>query len=307
MERDYSKLPEADVVVNYICSRYSKGYYTLIFTAGLPGTGKSSVDQRLAELISVALTGENHITADNIIDNLLEFTRFVRKAKPSEVNICVLEEVSVLFPSRRAMSGDNVALARILDTCRKKKVIILANAPLWTSIDSHMRALGHLYIETLRIHKKIGIVISKVLRLQTNPSSGKTYYHYLSRKGREVQRIFTQKPQLDTWNEYEKKKDKFMDELYERLEHEAKQKKDKALKEMGKLPKREMDKRLTPQELKVYDLVVVQKKTYRETAEAIGKSKSLIGHIMGKIEQKTNIILENKPKQWTKDKKEALR
>jgi len=294
-ERDYSKLPEADVVVKYIVSRFSKGLYTLVLVSGLPGSGKSSLCLRLAELVSMKLTGENAITSENINDSLLGLVEFIQKANPKGVNIGVTEEISVLFPSRRAMAHENVAVGKILDTCRKKKIILFANAPLWPSIDSHIRALGNVYVETLRISKEDKVVICKALRLQTNPGNGKTYWHWLRRKGREVHRIFTRKPNAITWRNYEKRKDQFMDELYEELKFKALKKKEKLLQEMGKTAKPRIVRPLTPMELKVYDGVIRNGLTQNQVAEQLGCSNSNINQIMKRIRAKTEVSVGNRP------------
>jgi len=294
-ERDYSKMPEADVVVNYITARYYKGLYTLVLISGLPGSGKSSSCIRLGELVSEKLLGKNIINADNIIDSLLDLVSFTDKANPNEVNIGIIEEISVLFPSRRAMASDNVAIGKILDTCRKKKIILLANAPIWTSVDSHIRVLGNLYIETLKILKEAKVVICKPLRLQANPSNGKIYWHWLRRKGRKVQRIFTRQPNPETWKEYEERKDKFMEELYDELKFKATKKKEALLKEMGKSKKAEIVRPLTPMELKVYDMKFRKDMKIKEIAEEIGCSSPNITQIMNRIKKKIAIFPKNEP------------
>jgi len=278
-QRDYSKLPEADVIVEYIESRKKKGLYSLVLTSGLPGTGKSSVDLRLAELVSLKLTGENIITEANIIDDVLGLIKFLMEADEKKVCIGIVEEISVLFPSRRAMSHDNVVVGKLLDTARKKQVILLANAPLWPSVDSHIRALGNLYVETLRINKKEGVVICKAQRLQTNPGSGKTYFHWLRRKGKEVQRIFFKKPNSETWKNYELKKDAFIDELYADL-------KKKTLKKQGKEEVRPIVKPLSPQQLRAYDLVVKGDMTHQEASEEMGICRQRVTKIMKEVGNK---------------------
>lgn len=306
-EYDYKSMVEADVVVNYICARKKHGDYTLTFLSGLPGTGKSSACLRLGELTSQQLVDKNIITSDNIIDDLLGLIDFVRKAKPDQLNIAIIEEVSVLFPSRRAMAGDNVAVGQILDTARKKQVIIFANAPLWTSIDSHLRALGHVYVETLKLVKSAGVVVSKPLRLQTNPSSGKTYYHRFKRKGKEVQRIITRKPNEDTWNEYEAKKDKFMDSLYERLQFKALKKEDKLLKEMGKKNPYQFKRKLTERESLVYGLYFGQGLKQVEISRKLGMTTGGISVIVGRIRKIMEIPKEFKGNQVIKRNKEAIK
>ena len=295
-QRDYSKMAEADVVVKYISARYKKGLYSLVLYAGLPGSGKSSSCIRLAELISEDLIGKNIITSENIIDSLLDLVSFADKANPEEVNIGIVEEISVLFPSRRSMASDNVAIGKILDTCRKKKIILLANAPIWTSIDSHIRVLGNLYVETLKIIKEHKIVVCKPLRLQANPSNGKVYWHWLRRNQKKVQRIFTKQPNSKTWEEYEERKDKFMKDLYDELKFKATKKKEALLKEMGKSTKTEIVRPLTPREIKVYDMLFRKKMMQKEIAEEMGCSATNIRLITKSICSKMAISPENKQK-----------
>lgn len=274
-------------VVDLICNRKKKGLYTLIFVAGLPGTGKSSSCIRLAELISKRLTGENQITEDNIFDDFLGLVGFIRKAKPEEVNIGVIEEASVLFPSRRAMSGENVDINRVLDTARKKQVILLANAPLWNSIDTHMRALGNIYIETLSIDQKNSFVICKPLGLQTNPKSGKTYYHYMSVKGREIHRVLIGKPNKETWERYEKRKDAFMDKVYQKAIHRNKKKMDKEEKEIGIYFNKKENQPFTARELEMYDLIYKKDWTQKQVAARFGISRPRISQILNNMRKKT--------------------
>jgi len=295
-EIDYKNMPEADVIVEYIVARYNKGLYTLVLTAGLPGTGKSSIDIRLAELISLRLTGKNTITSANVIGSLLDLAEFVQKYKPEDKQPAIIEEISVLFPSRRAMSNDNVAIAKILDTCRKKKIILIANAPIWTSVDSHLRALGNIYLETLRINQEHSVVVCKSFRLQTSPSTGKTYFHYFRRNSKKVHRIIFRKPNRKTWDEYEAKKDKFMDELYEELKCKALKKREQTLKEMGKGVKTTINKPLTPMELKVYDRIFKQNIPQNKVAIELSCSASNIHQIVNRIKKKIDISHENKEK-----------
>ena len=226
-----------------------------------------------------------------IVDNLIDFIKEVKDAK-ERGKIIVVEEVSVLFPSKRAMSKDNVSIGKILETCRIKGVILICNAPLWPSIDSHMRALGHLLIECLYINKTQEVVVYKPLIIQTSPSLGKPYYHKMQRGGRDVHRAYTRMPNLETWNKYEDQKDKFLEETYTELIEEAEAKKKKKQKERDKTAPRTIVQSLTPRELEVYTLLRQNIKQVT-IAKELGISEPRITGIVKNIREKTEITKEN--------------
>ena len=280
---DLLKKPEADLVVNYVLNRKKKGLYTLIFVAGLPGSGKTSTCFRLGELLTEKYYGKNLMTVDKILDSFLDLTKFVIDADPKKLCVAVIEEVSVLFPSRRAMSGVNVDLARLLDTCRKKQVVLLANAPLWTSIDGHMKSMGSVYIETKKIYRQAKIVYSKMFRLQTNPRTGKTYTHSLHRGDKDVRKMYTKMPNTTEWEKYEGRKDKFMEKLYDRLTIREKKRIAKEDKEIIGYHK---NTGLTERELILYNMVVLKKMNQRDVAKELDCTQSNISQNMKKIYQK---------------------
>jgi len=286
---DLLKYPEADLVIKYVIDRKKKGLYSVIFVSGLPGTGKTSTCFRLGELIYTEYDGENKMKATNIIDSFLDLTEFVIKADPNKLNIAVIEEVSVLFPSRRAMSGGNVDLGHLLDTCRKKQIILLANAPIWPSIDSHMRALGNVYVQTKKIYKMSAIVYSKMFILQTDPRTGKTYTHSFKRNRRDIRKMYTRMPNLEEWDKYEGKKDSFMENLYRRLKMREKTRLDKEMKLYGGY----IVEPITAEELQAYQLKNVEKMRFTKIAEVLGRPISTIRSRYLRAEQKFKQIKEN--------------
>lgn len=278
-EIDWQNIPECDVIINCVMDRMHKGLGTNIYTIGLPGTGKSSLDQRLGQLL-LRRQKKEELTIKNIADNLLEVLEFIKNVKgPGE--ILIIEEVSVLFPSVRAMSQDNVTISKVMDTLRKKQVIVICNAPVLKRIDGHMLALGNILIETLKVNKTEGIVIAKPLKLQTNPRMGKTYFHRFNRKGREVHRIYTKRPDGVIWEEYEKKKDAFIDKLYGQLKFKTQKNEDKLNKEMGLGPAQG----LTETEEKIYDLVNKGLKE-KEIGKLLGFSQQRVNQYKAKISKK---------------------
>ena len=287
---DYNTMAESDVIIDYVHTRHSQGLYTFILTTGLPGTGKSSKDQRLAELIYERL-GTGKFKADDIVDSLLDLLRRIRKIKkPGE--IIIIEEMSVLFPSRRAMSRDNVDIARVLDTIRKKRVILIANAPLYTSIDSHIRAMANILTETIRINKTQKFVVYKGWKLQTNPGSGKTYKHTFRRGGRDVNRLVTRQPDKDVWTIYEGRKDVFMDKLYARIESDTKEREEKLEKRKHIGPIRNIE--LTEKEKETYNLFYNKKLNLTQIAEKLGNGVGLISKRLQRVREKVELSKENK-------------
>jgi len=220
---DYSKVEEAPLLLNFINKRNRKGLSSMIFVIGLRGSGKSSLCQRLAQLIKE----KEQETKISIVDSLLSLLKAIRSSK--EGDIIIIEEITVLFPSRRAMSGENVAISKVLDTIRKKQLIIFTNCPIWKTIDNNMKASGDVIVETLRINKIEKLVKAKFHRIQVNPFSGQVFRHtFQNSEGKDVNRLFTRMPDLEAWKEYEKDKDIFMDNLYkvEQLKQEKKKRKE---------------------------------------------------------------------------------
>lgn len=279
-EIDYSKILEADVAIKYINARLRRGLNTNLFVIGLSGTGKSSTSIRLGELIGQS---RDKKTNSFIVYNLLQLIEAIKKAKSGDV--VIVEEASVLFPSRRAMAKENVAIGRILDTIRKKELCLICNAPIWKSIDSHMQSMAHILIETLRINKTEGVVISKFHRIQTAPSTGKPYRHTMTRNGRDVDRMITRMPSEETWEAYEQEKDNFMDRLYERLKQETLLKEKKLDKQIAKNAKPNIRK-LTPRELEVHQLYNIKGMTMEQVGKELNISYQRVGVIVKNIRKK---------------------
>lgn len=301
---NFARIPEADVILNAVEERHRKGLGTNVFVIGLSGTGKSSTSIRLGELIQGERTNERTRKSKLfVVDSLLEFIRALRNSNIGD--IIITEEVSVLFSSRRAMASDNVNVGKVLDTCRKKRLTIIANAPIWGSIDSHMRAMGHILIETLRINKTQMVVISKFHRLQTNPSSGKTYRHTMQRKGKDIGRMFTRMPSKELWDTYEENKDIFMDNLYKDLENQELLKRKKREKENIKLGDNIKD--LTEQELLVHHLLNVKGMKQTEIADKLNLTGARITHIKQNINKKLKITKENEQININNRGKEAIK
>jgi len=290
----FSKIPESDVVIQFVNRRlYKKGLGSNIFIIGTPGSGKSSQSLRLAEIIKkerdqVNLEDGKRECKIFLVDTLLDLIKAMRESISGD--LIIIEEASVLFPSRRAMSKENVAIGRILDTCRKKELTLISNAPVWTSIESSMRVHGNLLIESLGVLKSERVVVSRIFRLQTNVKMGKTYLHTLEREGRDVERIYTRMPSKKLWEDYEKSKDLFLDNLYGKLQTEQEKKIAKENKDIS--PPRPRMRSLTKRELEVHTLLT-SGLNQTEVSTKLGLSNARVSEIVKNIRKKGDFAKEN--------------
>lgn len=222
-------IEEAGAIRSQINSVQTKGRMNVINFIGLPGTGKSWACLRLAELLAYDFHMNKYkITRRNVVNSLLELLRFIRAVKiDNEIVVC--EEIGVWLSSRRAMSSENVDAGFVWDTLRKKRVIVITNNPVSKHVDSKLLTLSTMRIETLSLNKHLGVCTIKPLRMQTNPSTAKTYMHRLNHNGYEVHRCIIGKPSKELTDEYEASKDSFLDKLYKKLEKKHQDKLDKEL------------------------------------------------------------------------------
>ncbi len=280
-EIDLSGIEENGVIRRDIMRVYRTGKMNVLHIIGLPGTGKSWYCLRLGEQISEDIHGINEetkepnykITAANVVDNLLNLLKFIRKVKGPGA-IVIAEEIGVWLNSKRAMSSENVDAGYVWDTLRKKRIIVLANNPISKDIDKKLIALSTMQIQTLTLNKRKGVCIVKPLRLQTNPDTAKTYRHRLTENGRDVHRCWGGKPNKELTDDYEKGKDDFLEQLYTRLE---KKHQDKLDKEIGVVA------------AKVG--VVTPLECRRAKLKAKGLTNKEIGDIEGKSEEAVRLSL----------------
>jgi gluconate kinase len=298
-EIDFSKIPEGDAMATYVFNRWKKGLFPVVKLIGLSGTGKSYASVRMAQKVKQKIIEEDNgrnlydtsaICPDDIVTDLLGLIRAIRFAT-KKGKIVVIEEVSTLFNTRRAMAGDNVDIGKILDTARKKGMILFANYPINKTADSHFERMCCMEIQTMKLLKKKGICIVKPMILQTNPATAKTYHHYVhDNNGNEIAVSYLKAPEGDVMIEYEKKKDKFMDDLYERLEHRQVKKLEKENKDMGKPPVVErVSKPLTAKELDVYNECMVNGKTMSQYAREHAISATSVFNRLKKVKNKVSL------------------
>jgi len=262
---------EAKTIIDFIEYRFKRGYSTLILVVGARGTGKSSTCYRLSEKTNERLNpirkkmGLKEREFGTLTDSHLGNVKWVRDSQMGDDSI--LEEISVLYPSRRSMSEENVGVSKILDIIRKKRLIIFANCPVALASDKNIRSSANALILTHHILKSEQVVWSKFWKLQLNYLSGKVYTHKFTNQGRDIDFMYTKMPNMERWKAYEQSKDDFMEDHYAKLIKKAQLKEDKELKELGYTPT--IKKELTEQQEKIY-LLKIQGLNQEEIAEKVG-------------------------------------
>jgi len=245
------KIQEQDtdnLIMKYIILRIKKGLGVNIIIVGPPGMGKSYMCLRISEIVYQSLFEEKMETGNNIVDNIPDAFEFVRKVKRAGEPLTI-EEVSVIASSRRSMAADNVSLNYLMDTIRKKQIILLLNAPHIKGVDKHIQRMSHIMIECLRVNKRKEICTVKAFKLQTSQSTGKVYTHNFKAEGRDTHRFLFSKPSEQIINIYEKKKDDFQADLYRTMQYKALARKKKQMKEAGIKDTSMSAKPLTPLEI----------------------------------------------------------
>jgi len=239
---------ESKVITSFIIARWRKGLANLIAVIGNPGTGKSYACMRIGEKVSeVTKTSFTIKNVFSIADDgeLRRFIMFLRNAERGTA--IIIEEASVLFNSRRFMSKLNVNFNKILDTVRKKGVILILNYPQFKTTDIHIERMVNLLVETRVLYKTYQTCIVKPMILQTDVQTGKTYRHKLLEDGDKVDYAVLFKPNDELCKAYEASKDKYLDDLYNTLEDKSKKDKISVAKDLKKL-------KLAPKQTEVMNL-----------------------------------------------------
>ncbi len=286
---------EAERIKNFVRYRFIKGFATIIMVIGARGSGKSSTCFRLSELINELLNplrekmNLEKREIGTLIDSHLKLIKFVRDAQMGDD--AILEEVSVLYPSRRAMLEENVSVSKIMDIIRKKRLIIYANCPMAQGTDKNLRQSSNALIQTFRIIKSENVVVSKFWKMQPNYLSGKIYTPRFIRDGVRLDVMWTGMPNKEIWKSYEKDKDKFIEEIYTIELRKAELKRAKNLDAMK--PIKDIRKPLTDKQLEVMRLMANVEGADRlnQVSKKIGVSSPTI-HYHQKLAEKKGYTLE---------------
>ena len=286
--------PEADIIIGMALYRFRTGFHTQTLIVGARGTGKSSTCQRLSELYNQEMNpireklGLSKKIRGKTVDTVIGLIEFCKNAEMGDD--AVVEEVSVLYPSRRAMSSENVAVGQLFDVIRKKRLTLWLNCPILTSTDANIRTSSQVLVETFKILKEKSVVISRFWKLQTNTQTGKVYKKKFHRGKKAAKYMFTSMPDEKAWEDYNKDKDKFIDELYMKLLVKQKKKDDKDSKDLANYdPTKGYRRELTEKQEEVMR-TIARCKSQTEAAKLLGMNDSQVSiHKKGAMKKGYNI------------------
>lgn len=278
---------ESNVIVEFILKRIKRGLGLNAIIVGPPGLGKSYLCMRIMErCYNYAYPDYKIDPTKHIVYELPDAFKFVREVKrPGEV--LVLEEVSVMANARRSMAMENVSLNMLLDTVRKKQVILLLNAPHVKAVDKHIQRMSHLLIECMRINRSDKYSTIKAFKLTNSQETGKIYKRRFSVEGRDVFRSHFYMPSKFICKSYEEMKNKFMEDLYTKME-------EKTAKKLGreKVNKVDVLKSIpTEKQLRRF-LLHKQLGTVKAVAEVEGVDAAVVSRSIKVVERKVKIDVD---------------
>jgi|SRR6056297_1282672 len=286
LEEIKEKIPEGRGIINSIIHRWKNGKLVVVAVNGDPGTGKSWLCMRAAELIYERI-GYGKLENKHVIKSDIELLE--RLLNSERGTVLIIEEASVLFNSRRATSGENVTFSAILDTCRKKGIILFMNFPFSDMLDKHGRNMTSHSIEAKSLHKEAGMCLCRVLKHQYNDKIKKMYRKYLKvkvgNKTIKVSKVWFGPPEnKEVTEQYEINKDAFLKELYEERLYAAEKKKKKKEVESQKKDKSEArtkkEKERIERDNRILELVNQKELTKKEIAKLVGITNVRLSQIL---------------------------
>ena len=286
---DPERIPEMGSVINHIVTRYNKGLGTNIIITGPSGSGKSYVCERGLELFNKRINGENSkLSNKHILDSPLSIIGFVKDSEPGSGGN--MEEIGSIYNSRRSMVSENVDINRILDTIRKRRLVLFCNCPSIKTADKAFIRHGHIFIEILGIIKSKKICVFKAFKCQYNSAMDKMYRHSFKDKlGHDIKFFYSNLPSDYIIKMYEKSKDSFLEDLYNKIKDRALEKEAKEMKKIKDKSKIYIARELTELQKKIFDMRFLDSMKQQEIADKLGIARSGVSLHLTAIKKKINI------------------
>ena len=230
-------LDEGYIINRWLFQRFKKNKNMLIATVGATGSGKSYCNLRILELWYQYRWGIKP-PMENVCFSIKEAMLLISSGNLRRGSILIVEEAGVTMNSLDFQNRLVKFFGFVLQSFRSKNIGILFNLPHLNFMTKTGRTLLHGIFQTMKIDTTSNEVIIKPFFAQINPLTGKMYKHYLKQNidGRmvKIKRMHYKKPSPDIIEEYEKKKEEFVNKTAESLVEEIKKLEKKDEPKQGK-------------------------------------------------------------------------
>jgi energy-coupling factor transporter ATP-binding protein EcfA2 len=204
----------------------------LIIICGETGSGKSYRALRIAyllthrkEILSYDMPRPTEAPCIWVVFKTKEFFSLLSSGKLRKGDVIIWEEGGVECNNRNWYTLSNKLVNFAFQTMRHMNFTLIMNLPSVEYLDSGLRGLFHLYIETKFVDFKKNMVNCKVKRIQHNPEIPKTYRKYFRMRGADghkfiASNIWIKGPPAEMIEQYEPIKAAYTKQLYTESEKE---------------------------------------------------------------------------------------
>lgn len=211
---------EGDILMRYIRGRLKRFKTTTIVLTGGLGTGKSYTCLRIAELW-YKFNFNKEFPIENVCFDIGEAMKLLTSGKLKKGEIIIIEEAGVNINAKDFQSKVNRFFNFYMQAFRQKQVMVLFNCPVFDMIDKSTRILVNANFITQKIDRKRKLCIVKPFIHQLNQQTGKVYTKYLRVWANgtgygfrsPIKNMEFSLPSEKLVGEYERKKERFLDQL----------------------------------------------------------------------------------------------
>ena len=207
----------------------TEGYWSVVLCAK-PNSGKSVLSLGLADVLDRGENGLPRFSLDRVYFSAGEFARGLAGKYPKGT-VHILDDAGLNLFSREAMTRIVMDVAKILQSVRHKGPIIIVSLPYLKLLDKVARNLAECYIQPNYIDRANRRTRAGVRYLELIPTSGETIHRkptrllsssnnwlgYEIRNVREYHELWFDAPSKELISAYLVKKERCLDELYQKI------------------------------------------------------------------------------------------
>lgn len=196
--------------------RYNKNY--LAAFCGQTGSGKSWAALRMAHDLDVAYNGRARFNIDRVVFSAEDFINLVKQKLPKG-SFIIWDEVGIGINSRTFYNQQNLNISYVTQTFRSKNYGVLYTVPSFGYVDKQVRQLFHAYFEMKRINFSEKVGFARYFDIIFSPRFGTVRYPQPRKIEFGIKEIIDgigfPKPPKELIDQYEEKKEIYLDKMYE--------------------------------------------------------------------------------------------